>query len=109
ERSRWNGVGSTLAIGRDARTSGSPAYGSRYDARTEPLAFSTRSVRALTCSSVRSSADSRASGPRGSAGPRFRRVVLRVVVFFVAVFFAGLMTPLLLVRPPEPAGAVPLR
>src|SRR5207247_9832582 len=95
-----NGVAWTARSGGDGSTRGSPAYGSRYAPRTAPLAFSTFSARAATRSSSRVSSASRASGPRGSAGPRFRRVV-----FFggrgaapPARFFAGLMIPLLLRR-----------
>src|SRR2546428_99349 len=41
ERSRWNGVGSTLRRGSEAKRSGAPAYGSRYAPRTAPPACST--------------------------------------------------------------------
>ena len=73
ERSRWNGVGSTLSIGSTARISGFPPSGSRYAASTAPPSFSIRSFISFSksTSSTRHWRGSRPREPAAALRARF--------------------------------------
>src|SRR5262249_20900806 len=72
ERSRWNGVGSTLSIGKAAITCQWPPSGSRKRARTDPPSFSIVSARSSRGAGGEPSETSRAERPREPFSAAFR-------------------------------------